>query len=61
MIKEKIVREEIRRVSFYIWEGQRLKHMEEILKIQGRETIFDKLKDKYGDDMVHVRKVWDYV
>tara|TARA_A100001201_G_scaffold23250_1_gene26439 strand:+ start:52 stop:219 length:168 start_codon:yes stop_codon:yes gene_type:complete len=54
------MKEEIRRVSFYIWEGQRLKHMEEIVKIQGREKIFDKLKDKYGDDMVHVRKVWDY-
>ena len=52
---------EIKRVSFYIWEGQRLKHMEEIVKIKNRESMFDKLKDKYGDDMVHIRKVWDYV
>ena len=53
--------EEIKRVSFYIWEGQRLKHMEEIVKIKNRESMFDKLKDKYGEDMVHIRKVWDYV
>ena len=41
------MKEEIKRVSFYIWEGQRLKHMEEIVKIKNRESMFDKLKDKY--------------
>ena len=55
------MKEEIKRVSFYIWEGLRIKRMEELVKIQSREKIFDKLKDKYGDDMVHIRKVWDYV
>ena len=90
MIKGEIVQEVIKRVSFYIWHGQRLKCIEEVVKItpypsyplgykplmehtyseghmeqesesKERERVYDKLKKKYSDDMVRVRKVWDYV
>jgi len=66
----------INRVSFFVWENKRVTHKEEIIKnirnITGLfslgdsvvvvrvESIFDKLKEKYGDDIINIRKVWDY-
>ena len=66
----------INRVSFFVWENKRITHKEEIIKnirnITGLfslgdsvvvvrvESIFDKLKEKYGDDIINIRKVWDY-
>ena len=44
------VQKMIRKVSFYIWENNRLTHKEEIVQVFGKETLFDKLKEKYGDD-----------
>lgn len=69
MIKDEIVQKMIRKVSFYIWENSRLTHKEEVVQVFGKETLFDgiplginiKLKEKYGDDMVQIRKVLDYV
>ena len=61
MIKGEIVQKMIRKVSFYIWENSRLTHKEEVVQVFGKETLFDKLKEKYGDDMVQIRKVLDYV
>ena len=61
MTKDEIVQKMIRKVSFYIWENNRLTHKEEIVQVFGKETLFDKLKEKYGDDMVQIRKVLDYV
>ena len=51
----------IKRVSFFIWKDSRLTHVEESLRItDDSPKLMDKLKEKYGDSLSHIRKVWSY-
>ena len=70
--------QQIKTVSFFVWENKRVTHKQEIVKdlekitglfslgdsvliARGTKRIFDKLKEKYGNSIINIRKVWDYV
>lgn len=50
----------INRVSFFVWGDSSIKHMEETIRAFSNREIYDELKEKYGDSLVSIRKVWDY-